>query len=178
MENLSVTRARNYSIGAGAITHKNLSIQGLRGLAALFVALFHASTHSGRYFGDSGWATAFDGRFGLVGVAIFFAISGLLMADLIQRTDPWRFLAHRIVRIYPIYLLAASSVIAASTVIVFRGMHKFGPDVFSLMLVPAGERAYYLGVEWTLVFECTYYVGLFLLSLIGWHRHLNAIAIT
>src|SRR6266852_9594238 len=77
---------------AGAITHKNLSIQGLRGLAALFVALFHASTHSGRYFGDSGWATAFDGRFGLVGVAIFFAISGLLMADLIQRTDPWRFL--------------------------------------------------------------------------------------
>ena len=44
---------RNDSIGAGAITHKNLSIQSLRGLAALFVALFHASVFSGRHFGDS-----------------------------------------------------------------------------------------------------------------------------
>jgi exopolysaccharide production protein ExoZ len=162
---------RNDSIGAGAITHKNLSIQSLRGLAALFVALFHASVFSGRHFGDSGWATAFDGRFGLIGVTTFFAISGLLMAELIQRTDPWRFLAHRIVRIYPIYLLAASPVIA------FRGMRRIWPDVFSLMLVPVGERTYYLGVEWTLVFECTYYVALFLLAVVGWHRYLNVIAV-
>jgi exopolysaccharide production protein ExoZ len=163
--------AKNDSIGLNATIHKNLSIQCLRGLAALFVALFHASVFSGRHFGDSGWATAFDGRFGLVGVTTFFAISGLLMAELIQRTDPWRFLAHRIVRIYPIYLLAASPVIA------FRGIREICPDVFSLMLVPVGERTYYLGVEWTLVFECTYYVALFLLALVGWHRYLNGIAV-
>src|SRR5690348_3383877 len=78
-----------------AITHKNLSIQSLRGLAALFVALYHASAFSGAHFGDSELAAVFDGRFGIVGVAIFFAISGLLMANLIQRTDPWRFLTHR-----------------------------------------------------------------------------------
>jgi len=71
------------------------------------------------------------------------------------------------VRIYPTYLLAASPIIA------YRGMRKLGPDVFSLMLVPTGERTYYLGVEWTLVFECTYYVGLFLIALIGWHRYLS-----
>src|SRR6266853_6299075 len=152
--------AKNDSIRFGAITHKNLSIQCLRGLAALSVALFHASVHSGLHFGDSGWATAFDGRFGLIGVSIFFAISGLLMADLIQRTDPWRFLAHRIVRIYPTYFFAAFPIIA------FRGMRNLSPDGFSLMLVPVGERIYYLGVEWTLVFECTYYVALFLIWLI------------
>jgi exopolysaccharide production protein ExoZ len=45
------------------------------------------------------------------------------------------------------------------------------------MLVPVGPRAYYLGVEWTLVFECTYYVALFLIALIGWSSCLNRIAL-
>jgi hypothetical protein len=33
------------------------------------------------------------------------SISGLLMADLIQRTDRWPFLGHRVIRIYPAFLL-------------------------------------------------------------------------
>src|SRR5258708_36079148 len=154
--------AKTDPIQLRAITHKNLSIQCLRGLAALSVALFHASVHSGLHFGDSGWATAFDGRFGLIGVSIFFAISGLLMADLIQRTDPWRFLAHRLVRIYPTYFFAAFPIIA------FRGMRNLASAGFSVMLVPFWNCIYYLGVEWSLVFECTYYVALFLIGLIGW----------
>jgi exopolysaccharide production protein ExoZ len=163
----------NKLIEAGAIAHKNLSIQCLRGLAALFVALFHASAFSGAHFGDSRWAV-FDGRFGLVGVAVFFAISGLLMADLLQRTDPWRFLAHRIVRIYPTFLLAVSVWLP---LVALLGIGKIAPHVFSLMLVPVGPRAYYLGVEWTLVFECTYYVALFLTALVGWRRYLNSIVL-
>src|SRR5713101_557276 len=166
--------ARNDSIGADATTRRNLSIQCLRGLAALLVALFHASAFSGVHFGDSDWATALDGRFGLIGVAVFFAISGLLMADLIQRMDPWRFLAHRIVRIYPTYLLAVSVWLS---VVALLDIGKIGPHVFSLMLVPVGPRTYYLSVEWSLVFECTYYVALFLIALIGWRRHLNRIAL-
>src|SRR5260370_41597773 len=135
--------AKTDPIQLRAITHKNLSIQCLRGLAALSVALFHASVHSGLHFGDSAWAAAFDGRFGLIGVAVFFAISGLLMADLIQRTDPWRFLANPIVRIHPPYLLAVSGSVP---IIGFLGIRKFGPHVVSLMLGPVGHRAYYLGV--------------------------------
>jgi exopolysaccharide production protein ExoZ len=159
-----------------AATHKNLSIQCLRGMAALFVALFHASAIAADadHFGDSGWAAIFDGRFGLIGVAVFFAISGLLMADLIQRTDPWRFLAHRIVRIYPTYLLA---VLVSVPIPAYLGVRKAGFHLLSLMLVPAGARDYYLGIEWTLVFECTYYVTLFLIALIGLRRYLNGIAL-
>jgi len=37
-----------------AITQRNLSIQGMRGVAALFVVLFHASVFSGHQFGESG----------------------------------------------------------------------------------------------------------------------------
>jgi peptidoglycan/LPS O-acetylase OafA/YrhL len=160
---------------AGAITRRNLSIQGMRGVAALFVLLFHASVYSGRHFGESGWATAFDGRFGLVGVAVFFTISGLLMSDLIQRSDPWRFLAHRIVRIYPLYLLAVAGLLLLIATYLAEG--KLSSHIFSLMLVPAGQRPYYLGVEWTLVFECTYYLALFLIALVGWRRYLNRIAL-
>jgi peptidoglycan/LPS O-acetylase OafA/YrhL len=143
-------------------------------MAALFVAFYHASVYAERQLGDAGWTGAFDGRFGGIGVSIFFAISGVLMADLIQKTDPWRFLAHRIVRIYPTYLLAA-----AVTVLILGllGVRKFGLHAFSLLLVPAGERSYYLGVEWTLIFECTYYLALFLIALAGLQRHLNVIAL-
>jgi peptidoglycan/LPS O-acetylase OafA/YrhL len=163
----------NDSAGA-AIARKNQSIQCLRGVAALFVVLYHASVYSSRHFGDSVWATIFDGRFGMAGVAIFFAISGLLMAALIQKPDPWRFLAHRIVRIYPTYLLA---VLVSVPIITFLGIRKAGFHLFSLMLVPVGQREYYLGVEWTLVFECTYYAALFLIALIGWRRHLNRLVL-
>jgi peptidoglycan/LPS O-acetylase OafA/YrhL len=45
------------------------------------------------------------------------------------------------------------------------------------MLIPAGQRSYYLGLEWTLVFECTYYLALFLIALLGWHHYLNSIAL-
>jgi peptidoglycan/LPS O-acetylase OafA/YrhL len=161
---------------AGAITQRNLSIQGMRGVAALFVVLFHASFYSGVQFGESGWATAFDSRFGLVGVAVFFTISGLLMSDLVQRSDPWQFLAHRIVRIYPLYLLA----VAGWLLLIAAHLTKDGKlssHIFSLMLVPAGKRPYYLGVEWTLVFECTYYLALFFIAVVGWRRYLNRIAL-
>jgi exopolysaccharide production protein ExoZ len=170
----STLETSNDAAGAATIARKNLSIQCLRGVAALFVVLYHASVYSGRHFGDSAWATTFGGRFGTAGVAIFFAISGLLMADLIQKTDPWRFVAHRIVRIYPTYLLA---VLVSVPIITFMGIRKAGFHLFSLMLVPVGQREYYLGVEWTLVFECAYYVALFLIALIGWHRHLNKIVL-
>jgi exopolysaccharide production protein ExoZ len=159
---------------ASTTVQKNSSMQSLRGLAALFVALYHASVYAGRQFGDAGWATMFDGRFGLVGVAIFFAISGLLMAELIQRTDPWRFLAHRMVRIYPTYLLA---VLVSMSIIGLLGIRKIGLHALSLLLVPVGQREYYLGVEWTLVFECTYYVALFLVAAAGLQRHLNVITL-
>jgi exopolysaccharide production protein ExoZ len=167
--------ARDGVKGAAVIADRNVSIQCLRGLAALFVAMFHASTYAEMKLGGASWAAVFDSRFGVVGVAVFFAISGLLMADLIQRTDPWRFLGHRIVRIYPAFLLAVA---ITAPLTALAGGYRPSFHGFSLLLAPAGWRPYYLGVEWTLVFECTYYVALFLIALAGWHRHLTWIVLT
>jgi peptidoglycan/LPS O-acetylase OafA/YrhL len=77
------------------------------------------------------------------------------------------------VRIYPTYLPA---VLIAAPITAFVGKYGLSFHGLSLLLVPAGQRSYYLGVERTLVIECTYYVALFLIAVAGWQRHLNAIA--
>ncbi|WP_062202583.1 acyltransferase [Aureimonas sp. AU12] len=150
---------------------RNRNLQWLRAFAAICVLLYHASVYLDRFVGDDRFVRVFDGRFGLLGVAIFFALSGYLMAEILPRTDPWRFLAHRIVRIYPIFFIVLGSLIVA------RGkLHEY--DFWAMTLVPVGEgRIYYLGVEWTLLFETTFYVFLFLCSLIGLKRRVEAIAL-
>src|SRR5262249_12379874 len=133
---------------------RNLAVQGLRGVAAVAVVLFHARG----WFPAGAGAWPFDERFGVLGVTVFFAISGMLMAGIVPRTGPWRFLSHRVVRIYPLYLvLVATWVVVAQTL----GAQRVGFHLLSLTLAPVGHRYYYLGPEWTLVYECSYYVALF-----------------
>jgi exopolysaccharide production protein ExoZ len=150
------------------VASRNLSVQGLRGVAALAVVLFHAH---GWFSGASAWP--FDERFGFLGVAVFFAISGMLMANILPRTEPWRFLSHRTVRIYPLYLLLVAiwAVIGPAT-----GAQKVAFHLLTLTLAPVGQRPVFLGPEWTLIYECSYYVALFALALAGFQKHLVPIA--
>jgi exopolysaccharide production protein ExoZ len=157
--------------GAAAVpssVSRNLAVQGLRGMAALAVVALHARTG---FPEASAWP--FDERFGILGVAVFFAISGMLMAELVSRADAWRFLSHRVVRIYPLFLL-----IVATWAVVARafGAQGIGFHLLSLTLAPVGHRYYYLGPEWTLVYECSYYVALFALVWAGLQRYLVPIA--
>jgi peptidoglycan/LPS O-acetylase OafA/YrhL len=143
-------------------------VQGLRGVAALAVVVFHSHA----WFSEAS-AWPFDERFGFLGVAVFFAISGMLMASILPRTEPWRFLSHRIVRIYPLYLLLVAiwAVIGPAT-----GAQKVAFHLLTLTLAPVGQRPVFLGPEWTLIYECTYYVALFALALAGLQKHLVPIA--
>lgn len=134
-------------------------IQYLRGAAATMVAVYHAS----HYLAAARGGTVFAGapRLGEYGVAIFFAISGSLMAMLVRRSDPWTFLAHRVVRIYPALLIAVA---------IYLGTYRAlglaaGLDPIGASLVPAGPRFYPLGIEWTLLYEATFYVALFVLAI-------------
>ncbi|AER55141.1 acyltransferase 3 [Pseudoxanthomonas spadix BD-a59] len=112
-------------------------------------------------------------RAGGLGVGLFFAISGYLMAQLAQNTPPMRFLVHRIVRIYPIYWICVLTV-------VFLGI-PFGaytwPNTGSLLLVPGLTQAYTLGVEWTLPFELAFYLIIFLIMVAGLVRYIPIIAV-
>jgi peptidoglycan/LPS O-acetylase OafA/YrhL len=145
--------------GAGVVS-RNARIQYLRGFAAFGVVLAHSSF-------------AFE-RFGVYGVALFFAISGYLMSGLVRSDDPWRFLSHRILRIYPTYFLMVGLVLAMSRITGVPASF----DLLGFTLLPAGLRTFTLGgLEWTLVFEITYYTLLFLLALAGLQRHIEVMAL-
>ena len=86
---------------------QNYRLQYLRAIAASSVVLYHSSFWLKTIRHEPAEFRIFFGWFGVFGVQLFFAISGLLMARLAGGMAPGRFLAHRIIRIYPIYWLTA-----------------------------------------------------------------------
>ncbi|WP_395116518.1 acyltransferase family protein [Rhodanobacter sp. FW102-FHT14D06] len=147
-------------------------LQYLRAIAAFCVVLCHASYYVLQARGDGRMWEIFA-RAGTLGVFLFFAISGYLMAHLAENASSMRFLAHRLIRIYPIYWLCVLGVVVVS----FTFGHLIRPDPLALMLVPGATQSYILGVEWTLPFELTFYLIVFLVIVTGLRRALPAIAI-
>ncbi len=145
---------------------RNVRLQYLRAIAAVSVLFYHASVVAERTTGPGAYLSIFGGYWGALGVAIFFALSGYLMRELIQRDDPARFLISRMARIYPPMLL----VVGLSWVAFLAAGLPRGIDLIGLTLAPAGTRDYFLGVEWTLVYEISYYVVLAGLSVLGLRR--------
>lgn len=150
---------------------RNRNLQWLRAVAALFVLFFHAAHYLAIKFGDVRFAEIFNNGFGILGVAIFFAISGALMADILKTTPATDFLIHRILRIYPIFVVA-------SLVLPVILLGDPGIDMRALSLVAIGQNGNYrLAIEWTLIFELFFYVALFLVAVAGLVRRLEAVAV-
>jgi peptidoglycan/LPS O-acetylase OafA/YrhL len=83
----------------------NLSIHGLRGLAAILVVFFHV--HGMGSKNNALWTSIESIRsFGPFCVCIFFCISGFLIAQTLEKHNSLRIFAkNRLVRIYPVFLL-------------------------------------------------------------------------
>jgi exopolysaccharide production protein ExoZ len=133
------------------------------------VVLFHASEN---------WSMTAYGAVthawwnGAGGVDIFFVISGFVMAvsSLDKGTGPrvaWRFLARRIVRIYPLYwIITTVLVLKISLGFVYNpnGLHAVPPlfGLCSYLLIPAvspgGDIFPVLAPGWTLSYEVFFYL--------------------
>lgn len=142
------------------------SIQALRGIAALAVALLHLAGLQllEGFRSDTGLY-----GYGWVGVDIFFIISGFIMVWVTQTIQSGpktagRFLAQRAVRIFPLWWVCVSFV-----ALFFFIIHQVpaSPDVIpredawgyylrSLFLLPQ-ERAPLLTEGWTLIHELFFY---------------------
>jgi peptidoglycan/LPS O-acetylase OafA/YrhL len=152
---------------------RNLQIQWLRAIAALMVMLFHASVYGVVLLKNDRFLQVLDGRLGISGVSLFFAISGYLMATALRVQQPFAFLSHRVIRIYPTLLIAT-----ALYCLVEYCLHQpLRVDFAGLTLAPIGRTSKYpLRVEWTLVFEVTFYVALFFVDLLGQAKRIARIA--
>ena len=150
------------------------SIQGLRGIAALLVLLFHMAEFQRQMargnaedialvsgIWDTGWA----------GVDLFFVISGFIMVYVTRNTggtlkDIRRFITSRITRIYPLWWVCAG--IMTLYFWVTYGMPA-APDrvadsseavayaLKSFILIPQQSEPI-LGLGWTLIHEMFFYM--------------------
>lgn len=84
-----------------------VSIQQLRGLAAMLVVFEHANASTGWLF-----APFSNMRFGTAGVDIFFVISGFIMYVAARRERVGEFLVKRAIRVIPLYWIATLLLVA------------------------------------------------------------------
>lgn len=130
-------------------------LQVIRFFAATSVLLFHLGLYA-RTFGwipNLHWGVA--ERILPQGVTVFFVLSGFLMARAMEKGSPARFLAHRLLRIYPATLVA---VCLALPIAFLRPTYIFDWRAFTLLPFGIqGGAPYALGVEWTLIYEVFFY---------------------
>ncbi|HCL64336.1 MAG TPA: acyltransferase [Rhizobium sp.] len=135
------------------------SLDGLRGIAAFAVVLSHIGLLLGT---DIPWLNIGDES-----VALFFALSGFLMAHL-YGDKPFTFarvsdyLVHRFTRIYPVYLVAICFVILLSMV---PGLDYFQPITGAVQILRHVAMLGSSGVFWSIPPEIQFYLFFLLLWL-------------
>ena len=149
-----------------------VSIQCLRGVAALLVVMLHAQGAVALKLPGKSALNGFSalGHFGSIGVDVFFVISGFIMVYVSRdrfglRGSATDFLARRAIRIVPLYWL----VTALMAILLLAVPQAFdtlklgvGHTIASFLFLPttnsAGEMVPVLGVGWTLSYEMLFYV--------------------
>lgn len=141
------------------------ALDGLRGLAALAVALFHLTSRFGYVYGfPSPPVTSVP--WGHYGVHLFFLISGIVIFMTIDRgRSIVDFAAARVSRLYPAYWVAVTVVFLALTHVGLPDIQVSRGDYFwnLTMLQRFWERPDLDGVYWTLQVELGFYVVMGLL---------------
>ncbi len=163
MINSSAVRASSHD------AHRIVSIQALRGVAAMMVVLLHMHNVEEKYFHTGYFGF---GQYGWMGVDLFFVISGVVMSLVtVGKFESYpnaaRFLYHRLARIYPTfwfyYLIVLAAYLYNPMWINAASGHK--ADLLrSFFLIP-NQYENLVGQAWTLSYELTFYILFFLLLL-------------
>lgn len=163
------------------------SLQYIRGLAAILVVFYHVTVYLARIKGDSTLYEIIGGMPGTLGVFAFFVVSGYLMADIAPKSKPATFLTHRIIRIYPAYwfCVALAGLFYAGLCIASLPNADYIPSITAMLfdqrdslallrltLAPIVFNDYPLGIEWTLLYETTFYIIVFAVSSLGGVKYL------
>jgi exopolysaccharide production protein ExoZ len=152
-----------------------LSIQHLRAVAALAVALFHACQWS-----------RIDFATGQAGVDVFFVISGFVMWTVTcgRKVGPGTFLGRRFVRVAPLYWLITLALAAAVLLVPGRftdlavtPRHLLLSLAFVQHYGPSGLPFPLLTPGWTLNYEAVFYLVFAVLLVLPEPRRLFALTV-
>lgn len=151
------------------------NLQIVRLFAALGVVIYHLGVFARLpqiYGNESAFSRTFQNGFcGALGVNTFFVISGFVLTHSLRGGSVRRFLGLRLLRLYPAYWLALALVLPVHYA-VWLGDPQFGPGWRTgLALLPGGHSSgYFLGVEWTLVYEIFFSLVVAALAWVGGRR--------
>lgn len=143
-----------------------LSVQYLRGLAAVMVLLEHTAGKSAQYSSNllSGW------HVGGAGVDLFFLISGFIMCHTTEHKHQQagasrQFLWRRITRIIPLYWLVTCLALCIYLIAPERiNSNSGGTDLIASYFLLPSEQVYLVSNGWTLRYEFLFY-AIFMLGL-------------
>lgn len=139
-----------------------VSLQHLRGIAALMVVCVHLQVQLERMGYSGGWP-----GWAATGVDIFFVLSGFLMWNTTAGRDqgPLEFYRRRIVRIVPLYWLLTSVAVAVMVAaprlmqsVRFDWLNVVGSYLFFFTPASTGRLEPVLVVGWTLNYEMLFYL--------------------
>ncbi|TQV74608.1 acyltransferase [Aliikangiella marina] len=139
------------------------TLDGWRAVAILLVMASHAFYSLKTYYGENEWLTIFSSE-GLMGVRIFFGISGFLITskilDEIQKTQQFslkNFYYRRIFRLGPALLLFCSVIglLSLLNIISISLLEWFGGILFFANFI---TKSWYTGHLWSLSVEEHFYI--------------------
>lgn len=186
-ESEEASEAATDQLGAGRIESQGgsgriVAIDGLRGIAALLVVLFHLHGAVARTASDWLWSPLDAlARNGFLGVEIFFVISGYVIALSVSKGAPTlrylgRFILRRSIRLDPPYWfgILLEVLLVFLTLRYFSGYPAVMPTPHQLLahLVYAQELLGYgsiVDIYWTLSYEIQFYLFFVGLVVIFWH---------
>lgn len=152
-------------------------LDGLRGLAAISVVLFHYTTRYQSLFGHARPLVA-SLPWGFYGVDMFFMISGFVISLVLERRpSPSSFLVARVARLYPAFWV---SMLCTATVLLLAplpGHDVLAADVaWNLTMVPELFNARAIdGAYWSLQVELLFYAAMLGLYVCGLLRYRLAV---
>ncbi|QTO55378.1 acyltransferase [Duffyella gerundensis] len=158
-------------IGLDYGRNRNDKVDGLRGLLAFMVALFHyGATYNIELYGIwSSYDSLILKNFGSFSVSVFFIISGFVFySTIFSKECKWlSFYISRILRIYPLFLMVLIFIVLVSY---FKGNSSDLSGLYKYFLFGWGDlfgydQSYLVnsGVQWTLLYEWLFYAALPLL---------------
>ncbi|EPG7345270.1 TPA: acyltransferase [Klebsiella pneumoniae] len=151
---------------------RNYSIQALRAVAALFVVVDHTLTQFNLYNHNAGYAGKILSNLenlGLIGVYIFFIISGYIMSMTTNNkpsgfNSAAIFIKKRLIRIYPTYWIWLSIMVVLWLLGLALRSHHYSLDkiISSYLLIPFTDTDStnfnpILSQGWTLIYEMLFY---------------------
>lgn len=144
-------------------------LDGLRGIAAICVVLYHYTTRFSAKFNTNIITDHFDFKYGSYGVDLFFIISGFVIFMSIEKVKtPFEFVYKRFIRLYPTFWICM--------IITFLFINSYGENTLKVTLkdflvnftmVPSLFNAKTVdGVYWSLIVEMFFYTIMLILIIL------------